>query len=180
MWALFATCLVFTTACQTKKKGTFTVSGTFKNADRLTAFEGPISKVYLMEVAYGKDQPPVILDSAKLPVSNGNFSLTGVARTQQIFELVFGNNAIAVPLINDGSDARVNVDLGKKDDFYEVSGSEASSQLKDLITIFGKKNYEVEKAMTDLDSLQRSGSRDSLQLMTAMATRNNAVQDLNT
>jgi peroxiredoxin len=179
-WALFAACLMFITSCQTKKKGTFTVSGTFKNADRLTAVEGPISKVYLEEVAYGKDQPPVILDSARLPVNNGSFSLTAVARTQEIFELVFGNNVLAVPLINDASDVRVNVDLGKKDDFYEVNGSDASTQLKDLITIFGKKNYEVEKAMSDLDSLGRSGSRDSLQLMTAMATRNNAVQDLNT
>jgi peroxiredoxin len=179
-WALFAACLVFITSCQTKKKGTFTVSGTFKNADRLTAVEGPISKVYLEEVAYGKDQPPVILDSARLPVNNGSFSLTAVARTQEIFELVFGNNVLAVPLINDASDVRVNVDLGKKDDFYEVNGSDASTQLKDLITIFGKKNYEVEKAMSDLDSLGRSGSQDSLQMMTAIATRNNAVQDLNT
>jgi peroxiredoxin len=179
-WALFAACLVFITSCQTKKKGTFTVSGTFKNADKLTAVEGPISKVYLEEVAYGKDQPPVILDSARLPVNNGSFSLTAVARTQEIFELVFGNNVLAVPLINDATDVRVNVDLGKKDDFYEVNGSDASTQLKDLITIFGKKNYEVEKAMSDLDSLGRSGSQDSLQMMTAIATRNNAVQDLNT
>jgi len=179
-WTLFAACLVLITSCQTKKKGTFTVSGSFKNADRLTAVEGPISKVYLEEVAYGKDQPPVILDSARLPVNNGSFSLSAVARTQEIFELVFGNNVLAVPLINDASDVRVNVDLGKKDDFYEVNGSDASTQLKDLITIFGKKNYEVEKAMSDLDSLGRSGSQDSLQMMTAIATRNNAVQDLNT
>ena len=49
-----------------KKKGSFSVSGTFKNADKLAAVEGPISKVYLLEVANGKDQP-VILDSAKVP-----------------------------------------------------------------------------------------------------------------
>jgi peroxiredoxin len=180
LWALFAACFVLVTSCQPKKKGAFTVSGSFKNADRLTAVEGPISKVYLEEVAYGKDQPPVVLDSAKLPVNNGSFNLTAVAKTQEIFELVFGNNALAVPLINDASDVRVDVDLGKKDDFYEVSGSDASTQLKDLITIFGKKNFEVERSMSDLDSLQRSGSQDSLQLMTAIASRNNAVQDLNT
>src|ERR1700761_8881524 len=147
--AVIATCLILACSCQTKKKGTFTVSGTFKNADKLTAVEGPISKVYLMEVAYGKDQPPVILDSARLPVSNGSFNVSGVTRNQQIYELVFGNNAIAVPLINDEPDIRVNVDLGKKDDFYDVSGSAASSQLKELITVFGKKNFEVEKDMAD-------------------------------
>ncbi len=180
LWAAFPVCLlVFAASCQPKKKGTLTVSGTFKNADKLTAVEGPISKVYLMEVAYGKDQPPVILDSAKLPVSKGSFSVSGAAKTQEIFELVFGNNAIAVPLINDASDITVNVDLGKKDDFYDVSGSAASGQLKELITVFGKKNFEVERTMADLDSLKQASAPDSL-LLRATAQKNNAIQELNT
>jgi peroxiredoxin len=132
-----------------------------------------------LEVAYGKEQPPVILDSAKLPAGKGSFTLTGASKSQQIFELMFGNNVIAVPLINDGSEIRVNVDLGKKDDFYQVSGSEASAQLKDLITIFGKKNFEVEKTMADLDSLKQANASDSL-LLAATAVKNNAIQDLNT
>src|ERR1700753_3993936 len=99
LWALTA-CVILAVSCETKKKGSFTVSGTFKNGNQLSAEQGPISKVYLMEVTYGKNQPPVILDSAKLPVSNGSFSVSGTARNQEIFELVFGNNALAVPLIN--------------------------------------------------------------------------------
>jgi peroxiredoxin len=166
-------------ACQPKKKGTFSVSGTFKNADKLAAVEGPLSKVYLMEVTYGKDQPPVILDSAKLPAVNGSFSLAGAAPTQEIFELVFGNNVIAVPLINDALEVKVNVDLGKRDDFYEVSGSEASNQLKDLITIFGKKNFEVERTMSELDSLRQANAPDSVQMI-AVAQKDAALQDLNT
>jgi peroxiredoxin len=177
--AAVAVCLILAVSCQTKKKGTFTVSGTFKNADKLTAVEGPISKVYLMEVAYGKDQPPVILDSAKLPVSNGSFNVSGMTKTQEIYELVFGNNAIAVPLINDATDIRVNVDLGKKDDFYEVSGSPASSQLKELITVFGKKNFELERTMADYDSLRQANAPDSL-VQAAVTRKNNAQQDLNT
>ena len=172
-------CLILATSCQSKKKGSFTVTGTFKNANQLSAEAGPISKVYLMEVTYGKDQPPVILDSAKLPVSNGNFTVSGITHTQEIFELVFGNNALAVPLINDAPEVRVNVDLAKKDDFYEVSGSDASSQLKDLITVFGKKNFEVEKAMTSGDSLRQAKAPDSLLAM-ASQRANNAIQDLNT
>lgn len=177
--AAIAVCLVLAVSCQPKKKGTFTVSGTFKNADKLTAVAGPISKVFLMEVAYSKDQPPVILDSAKLPVSNGTFTVSGMTRTEEIYELVFGNNAIAVPLINDASDVHVNVDLGKTDDFYTVSGSPASSQLKDLITVFGKKNFELERTMADLDSLRQANAPDSL-LKTAVAQKDNALQDLNT
>jgi peroxiredoxin len=176
---LASACILFIGACQPKKKGTFSVSGTFKNADKLAAIEGPVSKVYLLEVTYGKDQPPVILDSAKIPATNGSFSLTGSAPTQEIFELVFGNNVIAVPLINDVAEVKVNVDLGKRDDFYEVSGSEASNQLKDLVNIFGKKNYEVERTMADLDSLKQANAPDSLQLG-AIAQKDAAVQDLNT
>jgi peroxiredoxin len=178
IWAV-AACFILATSCQTKKKGSFTVSGTFKNANQLSAEAGPISKVYLMEVTYGKDQPPVILDSAKLPVSNGSFSVSGIARNQEIFELVFGNNALAVPLINDASDVRVNVDLGKKDDFYDVSGSEASSQLKELIMVFGKKNFEVEKSMATADSLRQAKAPDSV-LAIASQQGQAAVNDLNT
>ncbi len=179
LWIALGACVFLVVSCQTKKKGTFSVAGTFVNSDKVSPAEGPISKVYLLEVAYGKEQPPVILDSAKLPAGKGSFTLTGASKSQQIFELMFGNNVIAVPLINDGSDIKVNVDLGKKDDFYQVSGSEASTQLKDLITIFGKKNFEVEKTMADLDSLKQANASDSL-ILAATAVKNNAIQDLNT
>jgi len=179
LWIALGACIFLGVSCQPKKKGTFSVAGTFVNADKISPAEGPVSKVYLLEVAYGKEQPPVILDSAKLPAGKGSFTLTGASKSQQIFELMFGNNVIAVPLINDGSDIRVNVDLGKKDDFYQVSGSEASAQLKDLITIFGKKNFEVEKTMADLDSLKQANASDSL-VLAATAVKNNAIQDLNT
>ena len=178
IWVVLTACMIFAISCQTRKKGTFSVSGTFKNADKLSAIAGPISKVYLEEVAYGKDQPPLILDSAKLPVSNGSFSLAGAGKTQEIFEIVFGNNVIAVPLINDASEVRVNVDLGKQDDFYTVSGSEASAQLKELVTVFGKKNFAVEQSMAALDSLKQANAPDSA-LLAGTAVKNNAIQDLN-
>jgi peroxiredoxin len=171
--------LLLVYSCQEKKKGGFNVSGTFKNADKLASTEGPVSKVFLLEVPSGKDQPPVVLDSAKISGSNGSFNLSGAAKTQEVYELVFGNNVIAVPLVNDAPEIKVNVDLGKKDDFYEVSGSEATSQLKDLITLFGKKNFEVEKSMADLDSLKQSNAPDSVQLA-ATAKKNSTIQDLNT
>jgi peroxiredoxin len=86
---------------------------------------------------------------------------------------------IALPLINDAPEVKVNVDLGKKDDFYEVSGSDASNQLKDLISVFGKKNFEVEKRMADLDSLRQANAPDSIQRFTS-ALKDAAIQDLNT
>jgi peroxiredoxin len=169
---------LLTVSCRQKAKGSFSVSGTFKNADKLAITDGPISKVLLVEVPAGKDQSPVILDSAKLTGNSGSFNLSGSAKPQEIYELVFGNNALAVPVINDGGEIKVEVDLGKKDEFYTVSGSDASVQLRDLITIFGKKNFEVEAAMADLDSLKRANASDSL-LLAATARKNNTIQGLN-
>lgn len=171
--------LFFSYSCKEKVKGTLTVSGTYKNAEKLAALDGPVSKVYLLEVPYGKDQAPIALDSAKLSGTNGSFSLSTLTRSQEIYELVFGNNVIAIPLINDVPEVKINVDLAKKDEFYEVSGSEATRQLKDLITIFGRKNFEVERTMADVDSLKQRNAADSI-LLEATSKKNSAIQDLNT
>src|SRR6266699_2702829 len=97
---VFAACMLLIFGCQPKKKGTFTVSGTFKNGDKLSATAGPISRVYLIEVPFGKE--PTVLDSVKIPAGNGSFSVTGMAKGQELFEIAFGNsNALAVPVIND-------------------------------------------------------------------------------
>jgi len=181
LWIVFAAALTMVVSCNTKKKGTFTVTGTYKNADRLAATEGaPVNKVYLLEVAYGTDPAPKLLDSAKLSPGKGTFTLTGASRSQDIYEVMFGGpNGLPVPLINDAPEVRLDVDLGKRDDFYQISGSEASGQLRDLITIFGRKNFEVERTMATLDSLKRAAAPDSA-LVAATDVKNNAIHDLNT
>jgi peroxiredoxin len=172
-------CLLALCSCHNKPKGGFTVSGTYKNVNKLASVEAPVSYVYLLEVPAGKNQPPVALDSAKITGNSGHFSLNTTARSQEVFELEFGNDALVLPLINDAEEVSVDVDLGKKDDFYELKGSLASSQLKDLINVFSRKNFEVERAMTDLDSLKAQHASDSV-LLTATLKKNNALQDLNT
>src|SRR5258708_18526825 len=92
--------LLIVYSCHEKKKGSFSVTGTFKNADKLASMEGPVSKVVLMEVPYGKDQPPVVLDSVKISGSNGSFSLSGAARSQELYALGCANNMLAGPLVN--------------------------------------------------------------------------------
>lgn len=180
LWiALGSAGLLVLGGCTAGKKGSFTVTGTFENADKLAAVAGPISKVYLVEVAFPKQQSPVAVDSAKIPVGKGTFTLSCSARSEKIYELVFGNDVIEVPLINDAPDIRVKVDLGKRDDFYEVRGSDASNQLKDLVFLFGKKKYEVEKSMAEADSLRQANAPDSLQKFAAMQ-KEAAVQDLST
>lgn len=175
------TVILALTGCVQKKKGGFTVEGAFKNADKLSVTDGPVNRVYLLELPSGKDQsqPPIVLDSAKLTGNNGHFTLTGMTHGQEIYEVVFGNDLLAVPVVNDVPEIKINVDLGKKDDFYDISGSEASSQLKDLVNLFGRKDYEVGKSMAQLDSLKGIHASDSA-MLAATDVKNRAIQDLNT
>lgn len=174
--------VLFFFSCKSKGKNTFKVSISYSNADKLNTTLPPSatasSIVYLEEVPYGKDQAPIVLDSAKLSGNKGSFELTGSGKSGGIYELIFGDNILAVPLINDVSDIKVDIDLAKRDDFYKVDGSDASRQMQELITTVGKKNYDIEKSFAELDSVKRIGGADSLTLA-ATQTKNNAIEDLN-
>src|ERR1700683_301257 len=119
-------------SCKDQGKGRFLVKGTYKNVN--------VSKVVLLSISSGKDQSPVSLDSQKISGATGSFTLKGRGKPDEIFELVFGDN-IPVPFINDAAEIQVDLDMGKKDDYYNIRGSVASSQLKDLISNFGLKNF---------------------------------------
>jgi peroxiredoxin len=165
-------------SCKQGSKTRLQVTCNYKDADKL--FTAPNGKVYLEEVVSGRDQQPLALDSIRLSSNNGSFTLTGKLRNtdQEVFTLVFGDNILAIPLINDVPDMQVNVDLAKKDDFYSISGSDASAQLKILIDDLGKKNYLVERSFSQLDSLKRMNAPDSV-LMAATTVKNIAINDLN-
>src|ERR1035438_3160341 len=168
-------------SCKETAKGKFSIEGTYKNADKLIppGSDGQISaKIFLVEVSYGKDQSPVAVDSAKIMGNSGSFHLAGTGKKEGIYELVFGENLLAIPLINDASEIKIDADLSKKDDFYEVSGSEATKNLQSLISNFGKKNYEVGKSFADIDSLKKINAPDSL-VIAATTIKNNAILDLN-
>ncbi|HTR30486.1 MAG TPA: TlpA disulfide reductase family protein [Puia sp.] len=181
LFCLMAGCAVVLLAasCQSGKKGAFIVNGTYENSDKLAAVAGPVSKVFLLEISFA-NRPPVLLDSARIPAGSGKFSLRArSARSQGIYEVVFGNNVIDIPLVNDSPAVMLNVDLGKRDDFYDVRGSEASAQLRELINIFGKKNFDAERRAITADSLRRAGAPDSA-LQAAVTQGDLAIQDLNT
>lgn len=168
-------------SCVHKPKGGFTIEGTYKNAEKLAATAGPVNQVYLLALPPGRDQaqPPIMLDSAKISGNEGHFTLTGITHDQEIYEVVFGVDILAVPVVNDAPEIKMTVDLGKKDDFYDVSGSEASSQLKDLVNLFGRKNFEMERTMAKLDSLKAVHASDTV-ILAATDKKNRAIQDVNT
>jgi peroxiredoxin len=175
-------------SCKERSKQTFTVSGTIRNADKLSPpIAGGIAdqgssksalKVYLEEIGYGRDQAPVIIDSAKISGSIGHFSLSGSGKAEEVFELVFGDNALQVPLINDASEIQVEVDPTSKDDLYTIKGSEGSRQLQDLISNYSKKSALVERSFMDIDSLKKHGDGDSI-LGVYTNTKNANLNNLN-
>ncbi len=177
LYGVVAASLMLTFACKQEKKNSFAISGSYTNADKLKA-PGSALVVYLEEIQLGKDQPPVVLDSARLSENTGSFSLKASVKTQEIIELVFGDNALAIPLINDAPEIKLTVDLGRKDDFYTVNGSEASSQLRDLLSNLGKKSFQIDKSFAALDSLKQLNMPDSIMIL-ATKEKNNAILEMN-
>ncbi|MBS1946712.1 MAG: AhpC/TSA family protein [Bacteroidetes bacterium] len=173
--------LMMSYSCKQKGGGKFTVSGTYKNADKLfsASADGKVSgKVFLVEVYYGKEQNPLAVDSAMLMGSSNTFHLTGKAKKEGVYELVFGDNLLAIPVVNDAPDITINTDLGARDDFYTVEGSDATKGLQRLIKDFGQNNYQVGQDFANIDSLKKASAPDSL-VIAATTKKNNDVEKLN-
>ncbi len=169
-------------ACKQPLKNAFTVTVNYSNAGKLTAKDSlgvphSAGKVYLEQIVYGREQAPLLLDSAKLS-DMGTATLKANAASEGIYELVFGENLQAIPLVNDSKSITITADLSKKNDFYTVAGSDASAKMQSLIDDIGKKNFEIEKDFAALDSLKRVNATDSL-LLPATDKKNIAIADLN-
>jgi peroxiredoxin len=175
---LVAAC--FFVSCKNDDKGRFQVKLSYNHGDKLiTQHTGKSDGwVFLEEIVYGKSQLPVIMDSQKLSGITGSLSFQGKSKNQGIFELVFGDNILAIPLINDGTEIQVDADLSKTKDFYTISGSPASKQLQDLLAMVGNKNNEIQMAFNQLDSLKKLDSPDSV-LVAANNAKNTAIAQLN-
>ena len=167
--------------CKSGNKSGFEIRLAYSNADRWTTTRNAgkaDSWVFLEEIVYGKSQLPMIIDSQKLSGSTGNLTFHGKSNTQGIFELIVGENALAIPLINDASDIQVSADLSKTKDFYSVAGSPASKELQVLLDNVGRKNNEIQESFNNLDSLKKINAPDSV-LVSANIAKNMAILELN-
>ncbi len=184
MKKIFLPVLVFNLillSCKNEDKSQFQVKVTYKNSDKLIFPQTggkPDKWVFLEEIVYGKSQPPVIVDSQKLSGVSGNLNFRGKSKEQGIFELVFGENILAIPFINDVTDIQIDADLSKTRDFYTVSGSPASKELKELLAEVGARNDEIQLSFNQLDSLKKNNAPDSV-LVSANLSKNEAITKLN-
>jgi peroxiredoxin len=174
-------CSLIFLSCKNNEAGGFKVKLSYKNSDKLVSPQSGAKSdgwVFLEEIIYGKSQPPVIVDSQKLSGASGTLNFRGRSKDQGIFELVFGDNILAIPLINDVTEIRIDADLSKTKDFYTVTGSPASKELQELLSNVGSRNDEIQTAFNQLDSLKKSNAPDSV-LVAANLVKNDAVSKLN-
>lgn len=186
--ALFS--IVLLEECKSTDKGDFTVTVTFTNLDKMVPQnfgEGGQSnniigvqkpKILLEEIPYGGDMHPVMLDSSTLQGSNGTVVLTGDAKNESIFQLIVENGP-ALLLINDAKNIAVNIDLSKRENYYTVSGSPASAELKSFIQEYSERSAVVNSVFTEIDSLKQMFAADTL-IIAATEKKNAEVAKLNT
>jgi peroxiredoxin len=175
---------LFISACNNKSAtGNFTVEVNYKNAlhpayvGQATAPGSKARRVEMSEIPFGLDNSPIVMDSANLTGDNGKFQLHGKGKEEGLYQLVF-DNGFVVLLSNDGENIQVNIDLAKKDDYYSVTGSEATQQMKDFSSTYTERSSKVDRAFAEMDSLKHFKADDSL-IMAATGEKNNQIKQLN-
>ena len=178
----------FFSSCHSTSKGGFIIGVTYKNADKLipqhyngnpadtVAVTGPIH-IVLEEIPYGGETPPVMLDSAVLNGKEGKIDLKGNGKEESIYQIMIEKGPVVL-VINDAEKINVTIDLSKKDNYYTVSGSEASEHLKSFINRYDEKAFVINNIFAEIDSLKQFGGSDSA-LIAATTRKNQAIASLN-
>lgn len=177
-------------SCQQGNKGDFKITVNYKNLDKMVATEGAggtgqqgsgltggKTRILLEEIPYGGDLNPVVIDSATLTGKNGQIVLEGNGKQETIFQLVVDNGPFML-LINDNNTIDIDLDLSKQENYYTVSGSDASTQLKSFIVDYSAKTVRVNKSFETLDSLKHLAAPDSLMILYT-EKKNKLVEDMN-
>lgn len=177
--------LVILSGCNDADDGSFRITITYKNAasPAMVGQSMPgaqpvekVNKVHLYEVPFGNTNP-VTLDSAELTANEGKVELQGNGNQQALYELEFNNGHIVL-LTNDGDNIKVEIDFARKDNYYTITGSEASTKMKDFILTYTDHSMKVNRAFAEMDSLKQFSGSDSL-ILVATEIKNRQVQSLN-
>jgi peroxiredoxin len=161
--------LLLLSACAEKKKGGFLVNVHYSNA-------APGKRFILEEIPYGGEARPIFQDSAVAKTASGKLLFKGTGTEQGIYQLV-EENGHSILLVNDVEEMTINLDAAKSEDFYTVTGSEASKQLQEFIKQFVEKSNSVNQAFSRLDSIKKLGGSDSLQILLTN-TKNQSLKRL--
>jgi peroxiredoxin len=181
---VFAVTGMYATGCSNKNNNEFVVTIHYKNALKMIprADSGKASlmnniKITLEEIPYGGDMSPIILDSSTLTADEATVTLKGNGKEANIYQVSIENGP-GFLLVNDAREIMVDIDLSKRDNYYSVSGSNASAALKNFILQYSEKGFAVNRCYTQLDSLKQFGGNDSA-LLIATNKKNEAIKKLN-
>ncbi|SEN66815.1 TlpA family protein disulfide reductase [Niastella yeongjuensis] len=180
-WLLPIIVMVTVCACGAKEKGTLEVTGNIANLDKVAkmyphAVKNGMVTLFLYEVPFGGDLPPVQLDSVTVSAEKRSYTLKGQAPNVGMYNLVVSDGPM-VPLVNDAPNITVDIDMANEK-FYTVAGSVASRELQDFIFTYDVKSVSAEQTMNKLDSLKRIGAPDST-LLNLTNQKNAALNELN-
>jgi peroxiredoxin len=173
--------MVTISACSAKDKGTLEVTGNIANLDKVAALYPKAVKngtvtLFLYEIPYGGDLPPVQLDSVTVSAEKRSYTLKGPAKNTGMYNIVVLDGPM-VPVVNDVPNITVDIDMANER-FYTVAGSVASRELQDFIFTYDVKINGAEQTMAQLDSLKRIGAPDST-LISYTNRKNEAIKELN-
>ncbi|QEC45903.1 TlpA family protein disulfide reductase [Pseudobacter ginsenosidimutans] len=82
------------------------------------------------------------------------------------------------PIVYDASPISLNIDFAGKEKFYTVSGSGATTQLRDFLFGYSDHQNAIENSMKAMDSLKRFSAPDSV-IILATNKKNAAMTSLN-
>src|SRR5689334_9295352 len=142
--------MVAISACGSKDKGTLEVTGNIANLDKVASLYPKAVKngtvtLFLYEIPYGGDLPPVQLDSVTVSAEKRSYTLKGPAKNTGMYNIVVLDGPM-VPVVNDVSNITVDIDMANER-FYTVAGSVASRELQDFIFTYDVKITGAEQTM---------------------------------
>ena len=158
--------VIFLFACQQKKYGGFTVTGTIKNAVS--------PKIFLQELPFGGENP-IVLDSGTIE-KNGQFSLKGIAKEEGLYRIVLEDGP-DVLIVNDNDIIEVALDVNKYV-AYTITKSKASESLHTLFENYKKQDAALYAIFKQIDTLQKNPGNDSL-LTIARSERESQIKNMN-
>ncbi|RZS71339.1 TlpA disulfide reductase family protein [Pseudobacter ginsenosidimutans] len=169
-------------ACSGGSNQSLEVKGTIANADQVSelypkAIEDGKITLFLYEIPFGGELPPVQLDSTTIPATAKEFTLKGKGANGGLFNVIIKNGPMA-PIVYDASPISLNIDFAGKEKFYTVSGSGATTQLRDFLFGYSDHQNAIENSMKAMDSLKRFSAPDSV-IILATNKKNAAMTSLN-
>ncbi|MRG46251.1 redoxin domain-containing protein [Chitinophaga sp. SYP-B3965] len=140
------------------EKGAFKIDVQLANA--------PLEKVYLEEMAL---QGPKIVDTSAVKDASGKFELDGMVAEQGLYRIRFENGKYIV-LGLDAGDMSIHGDYNELEKIA-VKGSEATSEIQQLLSHYSEKAQVMSKEIQAMDSLRMAKTPDSL-----LTARRNAFE----